>query len=212
MRWLLIVLLAGVASASAGEVIKVCFNYGCLAESEVHYADEQLAQVRSALGGAANAAEERQQLSLAIGWLLAWAGRQTPIVADRGGNTADDGVYGRMDCIDHSTTTSRLLRLLETRGWLRFHRVIEPVSRVRYLFQVHYSAQIEEVVPAGQASGELAEPARYVVDTWFRDNGRPAVVMTLQRWLAGDDENGEGKEEAAAAAAGESVSDSHGER
>ena len=180
-RLLILLLLAGVASASAGEVIKVCFNYGCLAESEAHYSDDQLAQVRTALSGAENAAEERQQLSLAIGWLLAWAGRQTPIVADRGGNTADDGVYGRMDCIDHSTTTSRLLRLLETRGWLRFHRVLEPVSRVRYLFQVHYSAQVEEL--AG------IEPARYVVDSWFRDNGQPAVVIGLQNWFDGEDDD-----------------------
>jgi hypothetical protein len=29
--------------------------------------------------------------------------------------------------------TTRLLRLLEARGWLRFHRVLEPVSRVLYL-------------------------------------------------------------------------------
>ncbi|WP_313954140.1 hypothetical protein [Accumulibacter sp.] len=212
MRWRLSLLLACTAPVAAAEAIKVCYNYGCQAQAEVIYSDEQLAQVRALLGSAQTAADERQKLSLVIGWLLGWAGQQTPISADRGGNWADDGVYGRMDCIDHSTTTTRLLRLLETRGWLRFHRVLEPEYRVRYLFQVHYSAQIEEVVPAGQASGELAEPARYVVDTWFRDNGRPAVVMTLQRWLAGDDENGEGKEEAAAAAAGESVSDSHGER
>ena len=113
------------------------------------YSEEQLAQVRALLGTAQTAADERQKLSLATGRLLGWAGQQTPISADRGGNWADDGVYGRMDCIDHSTTTTRLLRLLETRGWLRFHRVLEPEYRVRYLFQVHYSAQIEEVVSTG---------------------------------------------------------------
>jgi hypothetical protein len=92
-----------------------------------------------------DAAEERERLSLAIGWLLGWAGEQTPISADRGGNFADDGVFGRMDCIDHSTTTTRLLRLLESHRLAAFHRVLEPVRAVLYLFEVHYSAQIEEL-------------------------------------------------------------------
>ncbi|WP_211203649.1 hypothetical protein [Candidatus Accumulibacter phosphatis] len=198
MKWLLALpLLAAMAPASAGETISVCYNYACLAQSQVHYVDAQLAQVQALLGAATSASDEREKLALAIGQLHGWAGRQTPIAADRGGNTADDGVYGRMDCIDHSTTTTRLLRLLEERGWLRFHRVLEPVSRVLYMFQVHYSAQIEEIAASEPASDTAdvakqaeagAEQARYVVDTWFRDNGRPAVVIGLQDWFDGQDD------------------------
>ncbi len=211
MRWLLVLpLLAAAAPSSAAETISVCYNYGCLAQSEVHYGEEELARVQVLLGSATNAADERQKLSLAIGWLLGWAGRQTPIAADRGGNTADNGVYGRMDCIDHSTTDTRLLRLLEARGWLRFHRVLEPVWRVLYLVQVHHAAQIEEraetpeaggsepAAGAGKPAGEaIIEPARYVVDSWFRDNGQPALVIDLQRWL-----DGQGDEELLPAVAG----------
>ncbi|EXI89922.1 MAG: hypothetical protein AW11_01198 [Candidatus Accumulibacter regalis] len=204
MKWLLaLALLAAAAPLSAGEAISVCYNYGCLSQSDVHYADEQLAQIQALLGTAESAADERAKLSLAMGWLLGWAGQQTPIAADRGGNTADNGVYGRMDCIDHSTTGTRLLRLLEARGWLRFHRVLDPVWRVLYLFQVHHAAQIEEVAAtvgsesgtnAAQAAsagggGGAAEPARYVVDSWFRDNGQPALVIDLQSWLDGREEN-----------------------
>lgn len=203
MKWLLALpLLAAMAPASAGETISVCYNYGCLAQSKVYFVDAQLAQVQALLGSAQNAAEEREKLSLTIGWLLGWAGRQTPIAADRGGNAADEGVYGRMDCIDHSTTTTRLLHLLEARGWLRFHRVLEPVSRVRYLFAVHYSAQIEEIAVIDPAAGTLAAVKqanagaarpRYVVDSWFRDNGQPAVVIGLQNWFDGqDDQDDEG--------------------
>jgi hypothetical protein len=118
MRWLMHCLLRPGAGGHRRDSLSVCYNYGCLAEAEVNYGAEQLAQVRDLLGVARNAAEERERLSLAIGWLLGWAGEQTPIAADRGGNFADDGVFGRMDCIDHSTTTTRLLRLLESRGWL----------------------------------------------------------------------------------------------
>jgi hypothetical protein len=149
MRWLLLCSWPAAAPASAGETVSVCYNYGCLAESEVHYSDAATGAGAGPAWQRRSAADEREKLSLAIGWLLGWAGQQTPIAADRGGNTADDGVYGRMDCIDHSTTTTRLLRLLEARGWLRFHRVLEPVRRVRYLFAVHYSAQIEEIAGDG---------------------------------------------------------------
>lgn len=170
------------------ETVSVCFNYGCLSQAEVAFSEAQLLQVRALLAGARSAEEERQRVSPAIGWLLGWAGEQSPIGADRGGNVADQGVFGRMDCIDHSTTTTRLLRLLETRGWLRFHRVVEPALRIRYLFATHYSAQIEEIASPEAAQG--GEPAFYVVDSWFRDNGQPAVVTDLQNWLdgAGDDE------------------------
>ncbi|WP_299070575.1 hypothetical protein [Accumulibacter sp.] len=190
MRWLLFLVLACLAVAARAETVRICYNYGCLAEAEAEFDEPQLARVRALLGTAASAEDERERLAVAIGWLLGWAGRQTPIAADRGGNYADDGVRGRMDCIDHSTTTTRLLRLLEARGWLRFHRVLDPVLRVRFLFDAHYSAQIEELpeVAGDEATADAA--ARHVVDSWFRDNGQPAVVLPLPRWLAGEGDVG----------------------
>lgn len=191
MHGLILGALMCVVPSAMAERVSVCYNYGCSAEAEADFTESQMTAIRNLVGTARNAAEEREKLSLAIGWLLGWAGQQTPISADRGGNFADDGVYGRMDCIDHSTTSTRLLRVLENRRWLSFHRVIEPVQRVRYLFEFHYSAQIEELESPAREAG-VAEPARYVVDSWFRDNGQPAVVMALQDWL-----DGEGKEETA---------------
>lgn len=182
MKWLAWLLLLGSAAAVAGEPLRVCYNYGCLSEDLVQYSDAQLHQVSGLLGNASDALHERALLGVAIGWLLGWAGQQSPISADRGGNYADDGVYGRMDCIDHSTTTTRLLRLLERRGWLRFHRVLEPAKRTRFLLFEHFSAQIEETTP----SDDGREPPRYVVDSWFFDNGQPAAVMPLENWLAGE--------------------------
>lgn len=181
MRWLAVLFLVLVvsASASASEALSVCYNYGCLSEDEVLYSEAQLSRVQRLLDDGRSAVHERALLGVAIGWMLGWAGKQTPISADRGGNYADDGVHGRMDCIDHATTTTRLLRLYERRGWLRFHRVVEPALRTNFLIFEHYSAQIEAV-----ESGD--ETGRYVVDSWFFDNGQPAVVMPLQGWLAGE--------------------------
>jgi hypothetical protein len=67
---------------------------------------------------------------------------------------------------------------------------------------VHYSAQIEEIAVIDPAAGTLAAAKqanagaarpRYVVDSWFRDNGQPAVVIGLQSWFDGqDDQDDEG--------------------
>ena len=179
MKWLVWLLLFGTAAATAGEPLTVCYNYGCLSEAEVVYSDAQLHRVSELLGDARSDAHERALIGVAVGWMLGWAGKQSPISADRGGNYADDGVYGRMDCIDHSTTTTRLLRLFERRGWLRFHRVLEPALRTRFVVFDHYSAQIEDLAVATD------EPPRYVVDSWFFDNGQSAVVIPLEEWLAG---------------------------
>ena len=177
--------------ALADEKVNVCFNYGCLAQAEVVYSEAQLAQIAGLLGVALDAGEERAAIGVAIGRLLGWAGEQTPIAADRGGNYADAAVFGKMDCIDHSTTTTRLLEMLERRRLLRHHRVLAPEVRQRFWVMVHYSALIE-ALGAAATTGEGAQEApaapteRYAVDSWFYDNGRPAVVMPLALWQSGE--------------------------
>ena len=178
-------LLLCALSAQAEQRVTVCFNYGCFTQAEVIYDDQQLRELGQILTPARDASAERAAIAIAIGRLLGWAGGQAPIVADRGGNYADDGVYGKMDCIDHSTTTTRLLQLIDGQGLLRFHRVLEPALRSRFLIFEHYSALVEEVEATEPAAGR-----RYVVDSWFFDNGEPAVVMPLARWQAGESPHG----------------------
>jgi len=173
-------------AAGSVERVSVCFNYGCLAQAEVVFSDGQFSELRQLLGRTRTPAEEREAIGEAIGRLLGWAGQQSPIAADRGGNFADDYTYGRMDCIDHSTTTTRLLHLMERQGLLRFHRVLEPVFRSRLVVMFpHFAAQIEET-EAGEDDGARE---RFVVDSWFFDNGQPAAVMPLAAWKAGEGPN-----------------------
>ncbi|HTY98750.1 MAG TPA: hypothetical protein VMB75_02865 [Rhodocyclaceae bacterium] len=165
--------------AAADEIALVCYNYGCATEELVVFTEERLAWARDLLAAAGSAAVERNYLALVIGNFYGWAGEQTPIKADRGGNYADDGRAGSMDCIDHSTTTTRFLRLLESRGYLRFHRVLEPAVRHRALFfGQHFTAVIEEL-------RDIEGERRYAVDSWFVDNGQPAVILPLDDWQEG---------------------------
>ena len=145
MRWLVFLGLGLLSvGAAAQQRIEICYNYGCISTATVIFSKRQLAEVRNLLDDAVDAAHERELIAVVIGRLMGWAGKQSPIRADRGGNYRDDGVYGRMDCIDHATTTTRLLKMLEHRGWLRWHRVLEPELRSRYLIFDHWSAVIEE--------------------------------------------------------------------
>ena len=71
---------------------------------------------------------------------------------------------------------------------LRFHRVLERVLRRPFFVLDHYSAQIEEL-SADEGEGK---DSRYVVDSWFFDNGQPAIVWPLARWMTGESPDGGG--------------------
>lgn len=221
--WLLALLLGCSLVAGADEKIGICYNYGCAAQAEIVYDERQLEEVGRLLALANSAESERALLAQGLGRLYGWAGEQSPVKNDRGGNYPDEGVEGRMDCIDHSTSTTRLLRMMERRGWLRWHRVLEARRRVRVVLFQHFSAVIEELPEARRATAtapatvpdyvpvmlamcncaavlddiprpavqepvaeSAAEPERFVVDSWFVDNGRPAVIMPLASWLQGE--------------------------
>ena len=189
MRRLLGAVLLVLAGLSAGGTaladarVAICFNYGCLAEAEVVFTEAQLSEVAESLGRAGSAVAERALLGQVMGQLYRWAGTQSPISADRPGDFLDDGAYGAMDCIDHAESTTRLLRLLEGRGMLRFHAV-EPIRRrTRWVVIQHFSAVVRENAEAPQVG------ASFVVDTWFGEHGDPAVVLPLEDWLDGEGPN-----------------------
>jgi hypothetical protein len=173
---MLIFLWAGVAAAD--ESVAICYGYGCIAQAQIKFTEVQLRETGRQLAAAVDAAGERKLLADAIGRLYGWAGEQSVIRNDRAGNYADGHTPGKMDCIDHSQSTTRLLRLLEARGYLRWHRVLEPeVRNWAFVFPAHWSAVIEE-----KTGGEAQ---RFVVDSWFVDNGQPAVILPLAEWKEG---------------------------
>ena len=165
----------------ADELVSVCFNYGCASEAVAAFSEERLKLLQDSLSLASNPEQERALLALAVGSLYSWAGEQTPIHADKGGNYADEGEYGTMDCIDHSLTTERFLQVLDRRHMLRFHRLGGRVHRVRHLVMEHNAVAIDEI---NSDDGEAT--VRYVVDSWYVDNGKPALIMPLQNWMDGE--------------------------
>ncbi|NMG44478.1 hypothetical protein GPA22_12140 [Aromatoleum toluvorans] len=157
-------LLCALPGAHAAEAVEVCFNYGCASRVQVELADDGLAGVAAVLAAAADAEAERGAIARAVGMMQRLAARETPIAADRGGNFLDDDVAGRMDCIDHSTTTTHFLELMAARGWLRFHRVLPAERRAPWLVLQHFSAVIEETDAPPLRAPVAAAPAVVVPD------------------------------------------------
>jgi len=178
-RLALLGVLALTGLSAHAEELTLCYNYGCYARAPVVYSEVQLDALRRQLAAAGDAAAERGAISVVIGRMYAIAGEQTPVWRDRGGNYADGGENGKMDCIDHSTNTSAFLSLLQARGWLRFHVVLEPFRRTRYFFADHWAARIRE----------RETQKVFIVDSWFFDNGQPAAVLPFDEWLAGGTPN-----------------------
>ncbi|MCK9260491.1 MAG: hypothetical protein M0P63_12110 [Azoarcus sp.] len=217
--FVLLLTLSSAAVLAQEAQVPVCFNYSCAATETVVFEAPVFARARERLLAAADPAAERAALAVVVGWLYREAGVQTPVGADRAGNYLDQGVDGRMDCIDHSTNTTRFLKMIEARGMLRFHHVLEPARRTRFVLQ-HFSALVEEVEPPAslrpevvvpdhvpvmlalcdcvEVLGDVPEPApvagsrpgeRFVIDSWFVDNGEAAIVLPLADWLDGDGPN-----------------------
>ncbi len=167
-------LLLAVPPAQAIQA-ELCYDYGCAHKETIAFSNNEMHAVEQQFTAVKSPADERQAISVAIGMLLHDAGTRTPIHNDKGGNFADGDAEGRMDCIDHSHTTTSLLHMLDADHLLRFHQVLEPIERAPLIVNPHWSAQIRQ-----KDSGDL-----YVVDTWFFDNGHPAVVMPLADWHSG---------------------------
>ncbi len=168
-------LLALLALPASADQISLCYNYDCATQAPVVFSGRSLHKIHALFRHLPDASAERLAIAEAIGLFETFSGEQTPTWRDKGGDENDDGVDGRMDCIDHAANTTAYLRLLAGHGWLRFHRVLEPVKRAPYLINEHWAAHIVDV----------ATQQDYIVDAWFFDNGHPAAIFTLQDWMAG---------------------------
>jgi len=168
-------ILALWASPSLADEVTVCYNYSCAVQAKVVFPEQRMHQLESHFQHLATPSAERTAIAWVIGRLEALAGEQSPTYRDRGGNLNDDGLDGRMDCIDHSHNTTAYLRLMESRGWLKFHRVLEPVKRAPFMVIEHWSAHIVEIDTQQE----------FAVDSWFFDNGQPAAIYNLEDWMRG---------------------------
>jgi hypothetical protein len=170
---LLGMLLLGLGLApgvTAGPVLKACVNFACREQQSVPLSDAEWLRVQRLFQAAPTPAAERAAIAQAIALLEQQVGRATDTWRDLAGNWQRAGEPGELDCIAESRNTSHYLRKLEDAGLLRWHRTRERVMRGIVL--VHWTAVLEA----------LDDGSQWAVDSWFRDNGRPPVIIPLAQW------------------------------
>ncbi len=154
--------------------VPVCYGYGCKRQSQISLTDQEWAGIEQLFAqGSASAEAERVAIAEAIAQMETLVGQRTGTWKDKAKNSGM-GQAGQMDCIDESTNTTAYLRLFAYKGWLKWHQVEARTMRSYILVDVHWTAVIKDI-----QSQQL-----YAVDSWFRDNGRPPLIMRLQAWLA----------------------------
>ena len=178
-------LLLGMCFASglacAESYVVVCYNWGCLKQVSVVYPDSWLKKTLAPLRQAKTPEAERIAAAEVVRKFYVKAAEQTPIGADEPGNDEDETVNGRMDCIDHSTTTANMLSLLQKKQALRWHEV-GPYAHRTLLVASHYSATLVETGNADDAGD--GDSHVYTIDPWDVEQGSLPPVAPVREWAA----------------------------
>ena len=134
---------------------------------------EQLDRLRAAFSPRpTNPWEERQSVRHAVAQFEQLAAEQSPIGSDRPLNALAQPIAGQVDCVGEATNTTVALLLLQQRGLLRFHAVMQPSFRAPFLVNPHNSARLRESETGHE----------FVIDSWFRSNGELPLVQRVETW------------------------------
>lgn len=194
--------------AGAAEEIDICFNYSCKDEAPAQFSPYALNAIGAKFKEAKTPAAERARITKSLAVLYRLAGRQTPIAVDIAGNYQDESAHGRMDCIDHATTTLRLLKMMARRGWLRYHDVLDEFVQRGFFLTQHFAVAIVEKPSAAAAAAAPKTPAApkrqqasstpfiaqdatsktapdkalFIIDSWPVDHGEEPLLFNWQDW------------------------------
>ena len=149
-----------------------CYDFGCKTTQELHYSAANWDEIRALFTPAiVDSATEKQAIRRAVATMERISGELSGTFRDKGGNYPGYDIIRQMDCVDESTNTFQYLSALEELKLLKWHRV-DPKQRRIVWFLTHWSATITDI-----ESGE-----KFVVDSWYRDNGELPYIQPLADW------------------------------
>lgn len=168
-----------ILSVPQPELFSVCYDHSCTTVVTDSLSPDEWQLATAVLRHSHRIpADEREAITVAIAAMEEVVGRHTGTSEDAGGNLRGFGKPSQMDCIDESTNTNTYLLMFERDGLLQHHTVVRRSTRFGlFVGMPHTTAVIED----------NATHQRYVVDSWFHDNGQPPYVEKLEIWKAGGD-------------------------
>lgn len=168
----------GLPAEPVAERVTFCHAYNCQRQTQVDLGPAW-PRIEAHFARALSPEEERDAMAHAVAVAEQAAGPVLGTSDDPGGvlNAAWSGNPAYQDCVDEAANTTTLLVLIANAGLLKRHTVEPPSIRGAFIdgrWQ-HYTAVVRET----------ATGARFAVDSWFRANGEPAVVMDFDAWYTG---------------------------
>jgi hypothetical protein len=160
------------------DTVYVCHGYTCRIVTPVRFSPDELLRIAGGLTEvAADAAAERDNVSLAVQTFEAIVGERIGTSADLPKMQFGRGADDQMDCIDEATNTTALLMMLAKNNYLAHYKVEPPSARGFFLDlrYPHATAVLRDV-----ETGE-----RWAIDSWPRANAEPPVVQPLKVWKRG---------------------------
>ena len=166
-----------IVTEPAPENFSVCHGGTCALVTQTSLDAARWAQITAVFETAAgDAGEERGRIAQAIARFETIVGVITDTSDDRAENQRGANWQSQMDCIDESTNSTTYLRILARAGLLRWHRVEARVTRGFFIFGWPHTTAVVS---------ELAGGAKWAVDSWFHENGRPPEIVPLDLWKTG---------------------------
>jgi hypothetical protein len=163
-------------STISQNIISICYNYSCKTQYNVSISQDDIQRIKSlfaqSLVGNIGEEKERYTIAKAIAVLEKITARQTPTYNDKAKNYNDNGLPGRMDCIDSTVNTTDYLQFINNLGLLQYHQLQKPIYRSPFIMGQHWAAQIRD-----KTNGQY-----YAVDSWQTDNGQPPVIQNIESW------------------------------
>lgn len=157
----------------------VCSGYNCNSITQIYFSESDLSSIKKIFKevNGRTGYEERQMIAAAIATMEVITGDIVGTKNDKGGVLENHHIGNpeKQDCVDESATSTSYLLFLQKNELITLHDVVVPQARGALIDGrwPHFSAVIRE-----KLSGQ-----QYVVDSWYRDNGLPPVIIELKKWI-----------------------------
>ena len=155
---------------------EVCQGGGCAQFNQVSISAAEWDSVAQLFTiKATNSADERLQISQAIGLLEQIVGAKNGTLDDRAGTFDNSHYQGQLDCNDEAINTTTYMRLLKINGLMQLHEIEDTRTRNFFFTGWPHSTAVIRDTKTNE---------RFAVDSWFYDNGHAATIVPFKTWKA----------------------------
>jgi hypothetical protein len=157
----------------------VCSGYNCNTITQINFSEDDIYDIKKIFKEVNGRTPyiERQMISAAIATMEVITGDIVGTKNDKGGVLENEfiGNPEKQDCVDESASSTSYLLFLQKNKLIFLHDIVVPQSRGALIDGrwPHYTAVINEKLSKKQ----------YVVDSWYRDNGHPPIIIELKKWM-----------------------------